>query len=630
MTGEVKPGAPGTEGMEGIDEVTDTLEFEFDPKEWLQLLGEKKHAELGRKILDVLDIYHKEKFNSISMHQLGTVEFIAKLILRIFADPDFMVESDLAPHFMERKTVMANMIRFTSFHNADVVIKEIINQPNNFAKLLILYSHYSKLRLDLEELFKLNQYLTSLWVSEILISRNWGGEDAYEMCHWVATHPAVHKYYVLDDLNKYFPVTEDTAYPYFFVSYIAPEAERVFRRCINTQMQQRFHYDYPLPEPDFGKILVVSMHMRKGHAIYRSLAPQLYALKEKYTLDLFHLHMVRHEGIDYELFDTVHHMDACRESIDKGFTHAHLQNILSAGYGAIYYTDVGLTRPSIINANLRLAPIQVTSYGHPASTHGTQIDYYIGGRGVEAIDKAKMYYSEKLVLIPGLGVEPDHRPYEQKEHPDKDTERVYIMCSWGELKINYPLLRLLKEMLRRSSRKLCFEFVGLSMDRFTKLSIEKELVDTLGGENIHVIGSLKLEAYLSVFEACDFAIDAYPFGSYNRVVDALQVGTPLVAYEGDRAYNRLAGALLRQVGLEELVAKNEEEYVEKSLKLIEDEDYRLALTARVRQLPLESVLYGRERPKYFRDAFDAIIADHKANQGEKTTNRNRTPIIIPE
>ena len=38
---------------------------------------------------------------------------------------------------------------------------------------------------------------------------------------------------------------------------------------------------------------------------------------------------------------------------------------------------------NIFLCNLRLAPVQVTSYGHPASTHGGLVDYVIGGEEVE-------------------------------------------------------------------------------------------------------------------------------------------------------------------------------------------------------------------------------------------------------
>ncbi len=37
----------------------------------------------------------------------------------------------------------------------------------------------------------------------------------------------------------------------------------------------------------------------------------------------------------------------------------------------------------VVFSNLRVAPVQVTSYGHSSSTHGSKIDYFIGGADVE-------------------------------------------------------------------------------------------------------------------------------------------------------------------------------------------------------------------------------------------------------
>src|SRR2546429_306824 len=69
----------------------------------------------------------------------------------------------------------------------------------------------------------------------------------------------------------------------------------------------------------------------------------------------------------------------------------------------VYYPDIGMTPQSILLANLRLAPIQIMSLGHPVSTWGSEIDYFISGADVEPPNYPERNYSERLVLLPGCG-----------------------------------------------------------------------------------------------------------------------------------------------------------------------------------------------------------------------------------
>ena len=48
--------------------------------------------------------------------------------------------------------------------------------------------------------------------------------------------------------------------------------------------------------------------------------------------------------------------------------------------------------------------MQVTSYGHSVSTHGAEVDYFVAGEDAEDIKNVASHYSERVVLIPGIGI----------------------------------------------------------------------------------------------------------------------------------------------------------------------------------------------------------------------------------
>ena len=62
--------------------------------------------------------------------------------------------------------------------------------------------------------------------------------------------------------------------------------------------------------------------------------------------------------------------------------------IKEQAYDFVFYPAVGMHAADIILSNVRLAPVQLTSYGHPASTQSKYIDYFIGGAATEVMHAA--------------------------------------------------------------------------------------------------------------------------------------------------------------------------------------------------------------------------------------------------
>src|ERR1022692_1973193 len=80
-------------------------------------------------------------------------------------------------------------------------------------------------------------------------------------------------------------------------------------------------------------------------------------------------------------------------------------------------------------ASLRLAPIQVTSWGHPETTGLPTIDYYLSAEYLEPPD-AQNNYTEQLICLPHLGCH---------YHPAQVTSAAPDFASLG-ININVPLL----------------------------------------------------------------------------------------------------------------------------------------------------------------------------------------------
>lgn len=590
----------------------------LDPKQLLMLYEQKDNAKLCERTLEILEYFRINNFDSYSEGQKNLLNMITKLILLLFSKQDFNIPDGYAPYFIDQNTTLSNLAVMSDYRTTDIFFREVLKQQKNFYKILFLYSERNKTPIEVENLFKIHPYLTSLWLSKLISSKWHAGREAHELMQKFFNDDYVADNYVISD--KDFPVQEEPCFAFFHSTYASPGNDSKIRSAINKRIRKDFAYELQLNKPDFDKILVISGSLTKGHAVYKSINPLLYSLKGKYQLDLFHL-STKEGTFDTELFDNVKMIDV--DSKTGGFTIETLQQYLKESYGTIIFTDIGLNRPSLILANLRMAPIQITTYGHPVSSDGAEIDYYISGKAVEKIQNPEENYSERLVLIPGLATMPVYPDY-SRSNSKKSQDSIHISCSWGNQKFNYPHLLTLKRILEKSKKKAVFNFIGMSAENMMLFAAEQELSEILGKDNITLNKQTDYTSYMNHIESCHIGIDSYPFGSYNRIIDTLFCGVPIITLEGDKAYNRLASAILRELGLDELIAVSEDEYIEKTVRLIDDETYRKKITAKVESVDLKKKLISSGNEKYFRKAIDFLVENHE----KLKTDKSRKPVII--
>lgn len=112
----------------------------------------------------------------------------------------------------------------------------------------------------------------------------------------------------------------------------------------------------------------------------------------------------------------------------------------------------------------------------------------------------------------------------------------------------------------------------------------------------------------------DFAINSWPFGGYNTVVESLYLGKPVVTLEGDRFYNMAASALLRRVGLDNLITKSAPEFIDLCARMANDPDFLAAQQEKLASVDLKEALFTTDEPRYFEAAMEYIIENHETIQ----------------
>jgi predicted O-linked N-acetylglucosamine transferase (SPINDLY family) len=88
-------------------------------------------------------------------------------------------------------------------------------------------------------------------------------------------------------------------------------------------------------------------------------------------------------------------------------------------------------------------------------------------------------------------------------------------------------------------------------------------------------------AFDGLLERADVFLDTIGFSGFNTAMQAVERGIPIVTREGRFLRGRLASGILKRMGLQELIAGSEEDYISLAVKLIRDGEYRGRIRKRI-------------------------------------------------
>ncbi len=586
---------------------------EVEPAELTGLYSSGRHEQLIGRLQELLGHYAVHTYTRMGPELQRRINALVEMLLFLLSKEDLQIPENQVVPLLNLHPVITNLVAVSNFRNTDAQVEIVGRQQRNLVRLLLLYSARNKVWIPPRMFFDVNPFLASLWYMLYPLSVGSGAS--------AESHRNVQRH--LQEMDDRFEVIDPrVTHLYFLCTNINPEVDRAVKQKIHAGIRRRLGNVDLRNNPRGDHLAVITGKWWPGSAVYKSSYPLVRTLQERYRLSLVHLGE-GHPLLDTSLFADVIHVRFHGDRFD-------LSPLVGNTFQLAYYPDVGMLPESIWLADLRVAPIQVMGYGHPASTFGSEIDYIIGGADSEVLEDAERNYSERLVAIPGIGahpVYPDYRRVPSTRPPatEQGAEQVVVNCSWGSSKINHPMLQNLLAIRRQAHRPVRFQvFPNWSVERSNLLLPLCRDLQELFGPDLTVVGNSEYPLYMQRMDQADFSLDSYPFGGYNTIVDSLYLGKPIVTYEGRQFYNRAASALLRKLGLDELVAQSDEQYVARAVRLADDETYRRQLAERLEQMDLKARLFDTEELEYFRRAIDFLIENHAQLAAEE----DRRPMVI--
>lgn len=368
--------------------------------------------------------------------------------------------------------------------------------------------------------------------------------------------------------------------PNFFIGYLnepSPQLARNYAGVLRRLAETAALHDHPTPPPARSRtrVAVVSAHIQQ-HSVSRVWRDLICGVPSaQFELGVFQLSTTEDASTAIWQQRASHYQ---RGNESPRYWRAQL---IDYAPDIIVYLDIGMEPTTQTLACLRLAPVQMTTWGHPVSTGHATIDYFLSSDLAEPPDAAQ-HYSEHLVRIQGLAAAYQFIPPAPATIPER-SRLLRLMCMQNAWKLSpeqATAFRTVLDALPEAELVFASSMRGEALADFTAA-----LHEWLGSERmrrVRVLGLLSYNEYCAWLESSDLALDAWGWSGGITSFDAAALGLPIVTLPGVLMRGRQTLAILNHLAVPELICRDEADYIAKVVALASDTGMRQDLSKRLR------------------------------------------------
>jgi predicted O-linked N-acetylglucosamine transferase (SPINDLY family) len=273
-------------------------------------------------------------------------------------------------------------------------------------------------------------------------------------------------------------------------------------------------------------------------------------------------------------------------------------------------------RPGILS--YRPAPIQVSYLGFPGTTGAPFIDYLLADRFVVP-EEHQRFYSESIVYLPDSYQVNDAR---RKIANLTITRAVaglpptgFVFCCFNNsFKITPTVFQIWMRLLQAVPGSVLW----LLDDNAAATGSLQDSARAAGVDPSRLVFASRVahSEHLARQRLADLFLDTLPYNAHTTASDALWAGLPVLTCAGTAFAGRVAGSLLRAVGLPELVTDALPAYEQLALSLAREPHLLAELRARLANNRTKAALFDTDR---FRRHIEAayLAMWEKQRRGER-------------
>ncbi len=242
----------------------------------------------------------------------------------------------------------------------------------------------------------------------------------------------------------------------------------------------------------------------------------------------------------------------------------------------------------------RLAKKQILWCGYNNTTGIKQIDYLISDK-ISIHESEKNLYTEEIIYLKDIWS--CHSGFSRKrefnEAPMLKNEFITFGSFNNFRKINDEVINAWSTILEQVPNS---KLILTPSDTASPYMISEKFYKR------GVINSIKFQSHvkdfnkhLSQYNKIDIALDTFPYNGVTTSFESIWMGVPVLTIKGYNFISRAGESINKNLGLDELIAENEDDYIKKAISLSKTKDKILDLRKKVYDNALESPLFDRKK-----------------------------------
>ncbi|NVJ97150.1 MAG: hypothetical protein HWE25_03300 [Alphaproteobacteria bacterium] len=363
---------------------------------------------------------------------------------------------------------------------------------------------------------------------------------------------------------------------YMGCSYADADHKHIIKTRINA-LCRRFlenqgitDADLPSPRRAVKKrptLVILAELYDSKHAMHRCYGPSIQSLRSKFKT----VYMSLTGQCDDSLLPMFDKVDNTKFEPQK--PEIFVNKVKSYRPDIVYFPSIGMRMMSIFASNVRMAPIQVMTFGHPATTYSEHIDYAI-------LDEAQV--GDPQTVNETILCRSSKPRFEMRADADTPTpvirenpETVRIAVPAWSRKVTPQFLRTCGLIRKLSKKPVEFWFFPNGTSSLYQ-AVGRRLEEILPAK---VFPRTNYNQYIGWLNQCDIFLSTFPFGATNGIVDGMRQGLPVVNMTGGEVHAANDSHIVNRFDQPDwLTTDSPEAYAKAVARLVNEDELRVKIS----------------------------------------------------
>ncbi len=255
----------------------------------------------------------------------------------------------------------------------------------------------------------------------------------------------------------------------------------------------------------------------------------------------------------------------------------------------------------------RCARIQVVWLGYNNSLGIKNSDYLISDKNLVYEDETNLY-KEKIIFLPEIWnalSKPENLPEIDKL---KEKKSNLTFCSFNNFqKLSDRTINVWSRILNETNSKILLKDSLTGGDDLKENVFKKFLKQGVKDDQIIFLKREKSnEDHLKLYNKANVALDTFPYPGVTTSCEAILMGLPVLTMKGFNFNSRCGESIIKNINMDELIAIDDNDYVEKAKSLIFDKKFNEKYGEKLRNKALKSPLFDTDK---FTKNFENLITE---------------------